>query len=54
MPPRNPLGVVSGELKSACASSQSTFVSGRSRRADGSVVRAIEQSLAKRSGNSEV
>ena len=45
MPPRKPLGVVSGVLKSPCASSQSTRASGRwPQRRPASVVSAIEQS----------
>ncbi len=50
MPPRKPEGVVSGELKSAWASSQSTQASGRWRTRVGSVVRQIEQSHDVRTG----
>ena len=50
MPPRKPEGVVSGELKSAWASSQSTQASGRWRTSVGSVVRQIEQSHDVRTG----
>ena len=43
MPPRKRDGVVAGELKSPCASSQRTNASGRSRASTGSVVTQIEQ-----------
>ena len=52
MPPRKPLGVVSGVLKSPCASSQTTRASGSWRSTVGSVVMQIEQSEASRTGNS--
>ena len=53
MPPRNSLGVVSGVLKSACASSQSTNASGRSRastgqRRDADRARSARSSTGKR------
>ena len=50
MPPRKPDGVVSGELKSPWASSQSTHASGRWRARTGSVVMQIEQSDAVSTG----
>ena len=52
MPPRKPLGVVAGVLKSPWASSQTTRASGTWRSTVGSVVMQIEQSEASRTGNS--
>ena len=50
MPPRNPLGVVSGVLKSPCASSHSTCTSGTWRTTAWKVVMQIEQSEEVRTG----
>ena len=52
MPPRKPLGVVAGVLKSPCASSHTNRVSGTWRSTVGSVVMQIEQSEASRTGKS--
>ena len=58
MPPRNSLGVVSGVLKSPCASSHSTCTSGAWRTTAWNVVMQIEQSddvrTGKRSGRQHV
>ena len=50
MPPRKPLGVVSGVLKSPCASSHSSHASGQRRATAGTVATQIEQSVAVSSG----
>jgi hypothetical protein len=50
MPPRKPLGVVSGVLKSPWASSHSSDASGQRRPTAGTVPTQIEQSVAVSSG----
>ena len=51
MPPRNPLGVVAGVLKSPCASIQATCTSGSRSTTSGSVAMQIEQSDAVSTGS---